>query len=72
LQGTEVLLHNGDDTRSSPHPSVVALGCLNERDERGRRTGSLLELTQSKTRDGSRNKNRMKEMKCGPQQSAAN
>jgi hypothetical protein len=32
----------------------------------GRRTGSLLELAQSETRDGSRNKNRMKEMKCGP------
>ena len=26
----------------------------------------LLKLTQSKTRDGSHNKNRMKEMKCGP------
>ena len=24
-----------DDTRSSPHPSVVTLGCLNEGDERG-------------------------------------
>jgi len=23
------------DTRSSPHPSVVALGCLDVRDERG-------------------------------------
>ena len=35
LQGTEVLLRDGDDTRSSPHPSVVALGCLDEGDERG-------------------------------------
>jgi hypothetical protein len=26
-----------DDTRSSPHPSVVALGCLDEGDERGDR-----------------------------------
>jgi hypothetical protein len=25
------------DTRSSPHPSVVALGCLDVRDERGDR-----------------------------------
>jgi len=36
LQGTEVLLRDGDDTRSSPHPSVVALGCLDEGDERAR------------------------------------
>jgi hypothetical protein len=35
MQGTEVLLRDGDNTRSSPHPSVVALGCLDERDERG-------------------------------------
>ena len=28
LQGTEVLLRNGDDTRSSPHPSVVAFRVL--------------------------------------------
>jgi hypothetical protein len=27
-------LCNGDDTRSSPHLSVVALGCLDEEDER--------------------------------------
>jgi hypothetical protein len=39
LQGTEVLLRDGDDTRSSPHPSVVALGCLDEGDERGDRQG---------------------------------
>jgi len=25
-----------DDTRSSPHPSVVTLGCLDEGDERGK------------------------------------
>ena len=28
-------LCNRDDTRSSPHPSMVTLGCLNEGDERG-------------------------------------
>ena len=39
LQGTEVLLRDGDDTRSSPHPSVVALGCLDVRDERGKGQG---------------------------------
>jgi hypothetical protein len=42
LQGTEVLLCDGDDTRSSPHPSVVALGCLNEGDERGDGQGRYL------------------------------
>jgi hypothetical protein len=42
LQGTEVLLHNGDNTRSSPHPSVVALGCLDEGDERGEGQGRYL------------------------------
>ena len=39
LQGTEVLLRDRDDTRSSPHLSVVALGCLNGGDERGNRQG---------------------------------
>jgi hypothetical protein len=39
VQGTEVLLHDGGDTRSSPHPSVVALGCLDEGDERGEGQG---------------------------------
>jgi hypothetical protein len=29
------LLRDWDDTRSSPHPSVVALGCLDGGDERG-------------------------------------
>jgi hypothetical protein len=42
LQGTEVLLRDGDDTRSSPHPSVVALGCLNGEDERGKGQGHYL------------------------------
>ena len=42
LQGTEVLLHDGDDTRSSPHLSVVALGCLNGGDKRGDRQGCYL------------------------------
>jgi hypothetical protein len=33
------LLCDWDDTRSSPHPSVVALGCLNGGDERGEGQG---------------------------------
>ena len=33
------LLHDWDDTRSSPHPSVVALGCLDERDKRSEGQG---------------------------------
>ena len=33
------LLRDWDDTRSSPHPSVVALGCLGGGDERGRGQG---------------------------------
>jgi len=32
-------LCNRDDTRSSPHLSVVALGCLNKGDERGNGQG---------------------------------
>jgi hypothetical protein len=39
VQGTEVLLCDWGNTRSSPHPSVVALGCLDEGDERGDRQG---------------------------------
>ena len=39
MQGTEVLLHDGNDTRSSPHPSMVTLGCLDEEDERGKGQG---------------------------------
>jgi len=39
LQRTEVLLCNRDDTRSSPHLSVVALGCLDEGDKRGEGQG---------------------------------
>ena len=35
MQGTEVLLHDGGNTRSSPHLSVVTLGCLDGGDERG-------------------------------------
>jgi hypothetical protein len=35
VQGTEVLLHDLGDTRSSPHLSMVALGCLDKGDERG-------------------------------------
>jgi len=42
LQGTGVLLHNGNDTRSSPHLSMVTLGCLNEGDERGDGQGHYL------------------------------
>ena len=33
------LLRDWDDTRSSPHPSVVALGCLGGGDERGEGQG---------------------------------
>ena len=33
------LLRDWDDTRSSPHPSVVALGCLDGGDKRGRGQG---------------------------------
>ena len=33
------LLRDWDDTRSSPHPSVVALGCLDGGDERGKGQG---------------------------------
>jgi hypothetical protein len=39
VQGTEVLLYNGGDTRSSPYLSVVALGCLDKGDERGEGQG---------------------------------
>jgi hypothetical protein len=39
MQGTGVLLHDRGDTRSSPHPSMVALGCLDKEDERGDRQG---------------------------------
>jgi hypothetical protein len=39
VQVTEVLLCNGDDTRSSLHLSMVALGCLDEGDERGEGQG---------------------------------
>ena len=35
-------LHNRDDTRSSLHPSMVALECLNEGDERGEGQGCYL------------------------------
>ena len=36
------LLCDWDDTRSSPHPSVVALGCLDVQDERGKGQGRYL------------------------------
>jgi len=42
LQGTEVLLRDRDDTRSSPHSSIVTLGCLDEGDERGDGQGHYL------------------------------
>ena len=35
-------LHDRDDTRSSPHPSMVTLGCLNGGDERGNGQGRYL------------------------------
>jgi hypothetical protein len=37
LQRTEVYCPTLGDTRSSPYLSVVALGCLDIRDERGER-----------------------------------
>jgi hypothetical protein len=42
LQETEVLLRDGDDTRSSPHLSVVTLGCLGKGDKRGKGQGHYL------------------------------
>jgi hypothetical protein len=42
VQGTGVLLHDGGNTRSSPHPSVVTLGCFDEEDERGNGQGCYL------------------------------
>jgi hypothetical protein len=59
LQGTEVLLRNGDDTRSSLHLSVVTFRVLRWRRQEGQRIGSLLELTWPKARDRSCNKNRI-------------
>ena len=40
MQRTEVYCATLGDTRSSPHPSVVALGCLDGRDERGDRVAT--------------------------------
>jgi hypothetical protein len=40
--GSRGPLHDRDDTRSSPHPSVVTLGCLDEGDERGDGQGRYL------------------------------
>jgi hypothetical protein len=37
--GNRGLLHDRDDTRSSPYLSMIALGCLNEGDKRGDRYG---------------------------------
>jgi len=37
--GSRGSLYDRDDTRSSPYPSVVALGCLYEEDERGEGQG---------------------------------
>jgi hypothetical protein len=37
--GNRGLLRDRDDTRLSPHLSVVALGCLDEGDERGEGQG---------------------------------
>jgi hypothetical protein len=48
------LLRDWDDTRSSPHPSVVALGCSGWRRREGRRTGLLLEATRPRARYGYR------------------
>ena len=40
--GSRGPLCDRDDTRSSPHPSVVALGCLDEGDKRGDGQGCYL------------------------------
>ena len=49
-------LRNGGNARSSPHPSVIALGCLYEGDERGE--GRLtLESTRLRARHGCRDMN---------------
>jgi hypothetical protein len=42
VQGTEVLLCDRGDTRSSLYLSVVTLGCFNEGDERGEGQGRYL------------------------------
>jgi len=39
---TRGLLHNRDNTRSSPHLSMVTLGCLDGGDKRGRGQGCYL------------------------------
>ena len=44
-------LRDGGDARSSPHPSVIALGCLYEGDERGE-GGLTLESTRLRARHG--------------------
>jgi len=37
------------DTRLSPHPSIVALGCLDGRDERGDRVTTKLPVNNSES-----------------------
>ena len=36
-RGQRPTMRQGGDTRLSPHPSMVTLGCLDGRDERGNR-----------------------------------
>src|SRR5216683_6086541 len=49
-------------------PSVIALGCLDEGDERGEGQGLLLKSTWLRARYGYHDKVEGKEMKHGPQQ----
>ena len=66
MQGTEVLLCNGDDTRSSPHPSMVALGCLDEGEEGGDGQGCYSSWLGLRPGMDPATRNRIKKMKRGP------
>jgi hypothetical protein len=46
--GSRGPLRDRDDTRSSPHPSMVTLGCLYEEDKRGKGQGRYLSWLGSK------------------------
>ncbi len=53
---TEVHYRTGVMLGLAYTPSIITLGCLNERDERGEGQGLLLESTQLRARYGYRNK----------------
>ena len=57
-------LRDGGDARSSPHPSVIALGCLYEGDERGE-GGLALESTRLTARHGCRDTNEVRSLNKG-------